>query len=95
MNVRDINEDNHAIIKYVKLDIYLSDLKNNKRVQILIIREIYIINNLRVKLLIGIDIIRPKIIDIFILKRIITVGNCGIDLFIKIYLKKTFIRRII
>ena len=95
MNVRDIDENNYAIIKYVKLNIYLPNFKNNKRVQVLIIREIYIINNLRAKLLIGINIIKSKTIDIFILKRIITIENYGINIFIKIYLKRAFIRRII
>ena len=59
------------------------------------IKEIYIIDNLRIKLLIKINIIRSETIDIFILKRIIIIESCGIDIFIKIYLKKTFTRRII
>ena len=58
----------------------------------MIIKKVYIIDNLRAKLLIKINIIEFEIIDIFILKRIITVGSCGIDLFIKIYLKEIFIK---
>ena len=56
IKIRDLNINYHDISEYARLFIYLF---NNKDID-LIIREIYIINNLNVKIFLDVDIIKLK-----------------------------------
>ena len=63
ITIRDIDSKRYKASKYVRIKLYL--LNRNRSIA-LIERELYIINNLIVKALIGIDIIKSKdiIIDL-------------------------------
>lgn len=62
--VRGIGANYHSINEYVLFDIYLSGKSNDKEVRAKIIREAYLIDGLKVKMLLDIDVIGPKKIDI-------------------------------
>ena len=61
--VRNIKFNNYAINKYIIFDIYIFDTKNNKLVKTFIIKKAYIVNSLKAKILVKINIISPKLID--------------------------------
>ena len=67
LRVRRVGLNHHEISKYITQKIYLPATDNNDNsILVYLYRELYIINNLRTKILIRNDIIRPKniIIDI-------------------------------
>ena len=59
--MRDLKFSKHKILKYVISSLYLS---SENIIIILTFREIYIINNLKTNILININIIMSKQIDI-------------------------------
>jgi hypothetical protein len=66
--IRGINSNRYFINKYILLFIFISKKRNNKDIVVKFIREVYLINNLKVKILISTDIISFKNIDIIIFK---------------------------
>ena len=65
ISVQEIDSDKHIINKYIIVLIYL--LSND--VEAVIIWETYFVNDLKAKILININIMRPKQIDIITLKK--------------------------
>ena len=96
--MREIKNDIYEINKYIIYKIYLFNKKNkNKRIIIIktISREIYLINKLVVDILLKNDILILKEINLLFLKKIAYIDNYNINIFIKVHLKKSLIRRII
>ena len=61
LRVKELNSIIHNIDEYILVLIYLLDLKkNNNKALIYIIRKIYLINNLKVNLLIRNNIMKSK-----------------------------------
>ena len=73
--VRGINTNHHLINQYVLLKIYFPGKRNNKDVRVKIIREAYLIDNLKTKILLNIDIINPEKIDIITFKNQVFIGS--------------------
>ena len=71
IKVKGIGDRKHDTYKYIKLKMYLQSSNSNTA---LINREFYIINNLTAKVLIGIDIMKPKGIVIDLGINIIKIG---------------------
>ena len=72
---------------------FLEKFKNNIDITIKIIsREIYLINKLKIKILIEINIIKLKEIDILIFKFITLIFNYKIEIFVEFKFKKRIIR---
>jgi hypothetical protein len=65
VRVRGIGKDLYDLIQYAILLIYF---KGTDLILAKIIREVYVVNNLCAKMLISIDIIRPKSINILSLE---------------------------
>ena len=49
---------------------YFLDLNNNKAVKVFVIKKVYIVNRLKAKMLININIIGFKLININVIKKI-------------------------
>ena len=64
INVRGIGLARHSIDEYTVLDIYILGEVSGRKVKAYIRREVYLIDNLKIKILIGIDIIAPKKISL-------------------------------
>ena len=58
--------------------------KNGNFVKTIITKKIYLIDNLKVNMLINIDLIKSKKIDINIFNRTIYINSCEIIVFLKI-----------
>lgn len=65
--VRDIGSNYHSINKYVLFKIYLSGKRNSKDMRVKITREAYLIDRLKVKILLNTGVIRSKKINIITL----------------------------
>lgn len=77
--------------KYIILSIYfLSKFKNDiRKITVKIIfREIYLINNLKIKILVEINIMKSKKIDILIFRFITSISSYKINISIELKLKK-------
>ena len=80
IKVKGIGDRKHNTYKYIKLKMYLLSLTGKIA---LIDREFYVVDNLTAKVLIGIDIMKPKGIVIDLGMNIMKIGACK-DLLIPI-----------
>ena len=96
--MREIKNDIYKINKYIIYKIYLFNKKNkNKRIITIktISREIYLVNELVVDMLLRNDILVLEEINFLILKEIAYIDSYNINILIKVHLKEFFIRRVI
>ena len=85
--MREIKNDIYEINKYIIYKIYLFDKKNkNERVIIIkiILREIYLVNELVIDILLKNDILILKEINLLFSKKIAYIDNYNINIFIEI-----------
>ena len=95
LQIRDLSTNRHQIWKYVVCDIYLSKSKNDKNVISLIQREVHLVNNFKINMLIDNDIIESEqfIIDMKIKQTIIE--NIDVSISIEVKSTKTSLQRVI
>ena len=88
IRVRDINSRQHDNSEYVKLKFYIRDKTIvDKSVTIHFRREVHVVNDLKIKILIDMNIIELKIIDVLMNNNILHVENCDVIVFIIIKFK--------
>ena len=75
--VRGIGSSHHSTTEYVNLDIYVPGKHNGRYVDALIQRPAFVVDNLRAKMLIGMDILASEDIDLTISTRTGRIGSCG------------------
>ena len=68
ITIRGISNNRYFINKYILLPIFIPRKRNNKDIVVKLIREVYFIDNLKVKILISTDIINLENIDIITFK---------------------------
>ena len=95
LQIRDLNTNRHQTWKYVVCNIYLSKSKNDKNVISFIQREVYLMNNFKINMLIDNDIIdfEQFIIDIKIKQ--IVIKNIDVSIFIEIKSTKMSFQRLV
>ena len=64
ISVRGIGSNHYSINEYMLLEIYLLGTRNGKDIRVKITREVYLVDGLKVKILLRTNIIGPKKIDI-------------------------------
>ena len=72
MTMRDIDVNMHNVNEYVKLQMYLSNKNDIARVK----KKFHIVDNLAIKTLIDIDIIKSKDMILDIKKNVIIIDLC-------------------
>ena len=98
IRVREIKNNIYKINKYIIYEIYLSNKKNkNERIIIIKItrREIYLVNELIIDILLKNNILILKEINLLFLKAIAYIDSYNINISIEVYLKEFLIRRVI
>ncbi len=75
ITIRDISTTKYFIDKYIILNFYISDLVDGKIKVIKIIIEVYLVYNFKAKLLISINILNSKEINISFHNRILIVNR--------------------
>ena len=95
--VRGIGINKYIIFLYVILIIYFSGKNaSGSKVYIYIIREIYIIKNLKIKIFIEVDIFDLELINIFVFKSNLYIDLYEVDIFIIIKTRSiNSVRRIV
>ena len=68
ISVRGININYYSTNEYILLKVYLSKTRNGIDIRVKIIREAHLIDDLKIRMLLSTDIIKPKKIDIIIFK---------------------------
>ena len=88
IRVQIINSRQHDNSKYVKLKFYIRDKTIiDKFVTIHFRREMHVVNDLKIKIFIKMNIIESKIIDVLMSNNILHVENCDVIAFIIIKFK--------
>ena len=97
VEVLGISLDKHRIDEYIITPIYILGKAKNGTIATgkLAPREIHIVDNLRANILIGIDIITPKGIDILASKRVAYITSCDIKAPIKVLSTRPLVRRVV
>ena len=85
ISIREIDINYYSMNKYVLLKMYFSNKRNNKNIYAKITKKTYLIDDLKTKMLLKIDIIEFKKIDIIISKNQAYINSY--DITIKIDLK--------
>ena len=96
--MREIKNNIYETNKYIIYKIYLFNEKNKNERDIIIkmiLREIYLVNELVVDILLKNDILVLKEIDLLFLKEIAYIDSYNVNILIKIHLKESFIKRVI
>ena len=95
LKIRDLNTNRHEIWKYVICDIYLLNIKNDKKIMLFIQREIYLINNLKINILIKNDITSVEKFIIDMTKKHVIINNINVFIALNIRSFKIVIQRLI
>ena len=96
--MREIKNDIYEINKYIIYKIYLSNKKNkNERIIIIktTLKEIYLINKLVIDILFKNNILILKETNLLFLKEIAYIDNYNVNIFIKVHLKESLLKRVI
>ena len=96
--MREIKNDIYKINKYIIYVIYLFNKKNKNKYIIIIkitLKEIYLINRLVIDILFKNDTLILKEINLLFLKEIAYINNYNVNIFIKIHLRESFLKRVI
>ena len=95
LKVRGVSSSTYKTSEYITYEIYLLGInKNSNQILAYICRELHLIDNLRIKILIGNDILGPKNIAINIVKKIVTIRTySNYTIKISSYLYREFIRK--
>ena len=91
--VRDVSLKQHQFDEYVIVFIYISDYnKIDNVVKAIITRKIHLINNLKINMLLNIDLIDLEKIDISISNKKTYIDSCGVIAFLKIKISRVAVQ---
>ena len=91
--VRGIGSSHHSTTEYVNLDIYVPGRHNGRTVDALIQRPAFVVDNLRAKMLIGMDVLAAEDIDLTISTRTGHIGSCRTTFDLTITPTRPFIKQ--
>lgn len=80
ISIREIDINHYSTNEYILLKIYFLNKRNNNHIRFKIIKEIHLINNLKIKMFLEIDIIEFKKFDIIISKNQAYIESCDITI---------------
>ena len=96
VSVRGIGSNQLDSREYAILPMYFAgETKDGSTVLAKIEREVHIVENLKAKLLVGMDILGPELVDIYVSKKEVYLGAHGVTVPIEIRPRGTPIRRIV
>lgn len=93
LRVRDVNFIKHETNEYVIILIYFSSQKKENKVLTFVIKELHLIDDLRVKMFIDNDILKLKKIDINIIKEIVNIDSCNVYIEVNVKQREDYIRK--
>ena len=80
VTVRGIGSDRYATAEYVILDIYMPGTHDDgASANACITREAHVVDGLKAKMLLGVDVMGPEHMDISLAKRSVYVGSCKVS----------------
>jgi len=92
--IRDIDDRKHNTSKYCELDFYILKTLSNKTFAITYFkREMHVIDNLRIKIFIDINILRLKVIVFDVTQKKIVIDSCNIIASLFVILRKKRVER--
>ena len=95
LKIRDIGASTHESKEYIDIPIYLSSKRNSDKMTC-IKRKMHIVENLKTKMLIEIDILESEGITLNVSKRVTKIDSCeNMKIELKIHQRDSFVRRIV
>ena len=88
--VRDLNLMQHEFVCYVILFIYFINTKNSAFVKIFIEREIHLVKNFKINMLINNNVIASKKIFINIINRETNIRSCDVTILLNVRFKNIY-----
>ena len=82
--MRKIDANYYFITKYILLEIYLSSKYNGKKVRVKLVREVYLIDKLKAKILFSTNVIDSKKINLVTLRNKTYIGSYDIIVIINL-----------
>ena len=76
ITVRGIGAGKHESTEFARVYLYIPGHVGKERVKAQLIRDLHVVNDLRVKVLLGMDILGPEAIDVRISTSTLTIGSC-------------------
>ena len=96
LKVKDIDSTIHEFLKFVSISIYFSELsKNDISALVFVIREIHLMNDLKIKMFINNDFLNSEKFIIDVERKSTTIDSCEINIMLKIQLKDFYLRKTI
>lgn len=93
LRIKNINSITHESIEFISIFVYFSDINKDERtILTLIMKQIYVVNDLKVKMLIEKDFFDFEEFMIN-MKKIITIDNCRINISLKVQSKDLYITK--
>lgn len=94
LKIRDVESLKHKTLKYITQNLYFSNIDDNKnKVLIYIRRKLYIVDDLRVKMLIENDIVELKNIVIDVVSKKARINSYKIEIKIVARFREEFVKR--
>ena len=87
ISIRNLNTTKYFSIDYIIVLIYFNNKKNDKSIKIKIVKEIHLINELKINIFIDNDFIESKKIKINVINNFVYINNYEITIFLNV---KTF-----
>ena len=95
LKIRDLDTYKYKSYKYVICDIHLKNIKNSKFVTSVLRREIHLIKNFKINMLLNNNVINSKNICINLIKKQTFIISIDVTISLKVKLLKVFMQRLI
>ena len=95
LKIRELNTQQHENFEYAICDIHIKNMKNDKSITFVLRREIHLIDNFKINMLIDNDVIDVEKIIINSIKRKTFIINIDVIVSIKVKSSKTSIQRLV
>lgn len=94
LQIKDIDAVTHETNKYVQILIFISKIiKNGNQILICIIREIYLINKLKISLLIENDFLESEEFTINVNNKKVFIASCDVNINLSIKQRKLYVQK--
>ena len=93
--MRGIGSSKHLTAKYVVTPILFTGERNGKPMEARLIREAHIVQGLKVKMLLRIDVMGPEKFEMSLATKKLHIGSCNVDVQISLKLRGRYVQQVV
>ena len=87
LKINSIAGNQHTSAEYVIATLRIPRKDKDGLVEAVITCELYIVDNLDAKILVGTDVMLPEKIDILLSDKILQIGTCNVDVLVQLQIR--------